>query len=66
MPDFSKRHYEALALWMQSQQGGPDAHEWRVMVRALADRLAADNPKFKRDRFIAACNPGANVKARKS
>jgi hypothetical protein len=30
----------------------------------LADMFAADNSQFKRERFISACQPGANVRAR--
>jgi len=66
---FAKRHYEAIALAMQ------DAIEHRAtqsehvegmyrVVRELADMFASDNGQFKRDRFIAACQPGANVRAR--
>jgi hypothetical protein len=30
----------------------------------LADMFAGDNGQFKRDRFMHACKPGANVRAR--
>jgi hypothetical protein len=35
-----------------------------VAIQCLADAFAADNGQFKRDRFMHACVPGANVKAR--
>lgn len=68
MAAFQKRHYEALATLMQrakvqhetDQQGGLD-----MLQRMLADMLGDDNPEFNRDRFLAACEPGANVRARK-
>ena len=31
---------------------------------AFADMLASQNPRFNRDRFLRACVPGANVRAR--
>jgi hypothetical protein len=37
---------------------------WDDVVETFADMLARDNPKFKRERFIRACVPGANVRAR--
>lgn len=67
MADFQARHYQALARLMQEakrddftdQQGGLD-----MLQRKLTDMLARDNPKFKRDLFEAACEPGADVNAR--
>jgi hypothetical protein len=33
-------------------------HELRAIVAdAFADKLAADNPRFKRDLFLKACQP---------
>jgi hypothetical protein len=67
---FAKRHYEAIALAMQSAK--KDAY-WRgddactainVAIQCLADAFTADNGQFKRDRFERACVPGANVRAR--
>jgi hypothetical protein len=34
------------------------------VVKYLADLFAGDNGQFQRDRFIQACEPGANVRAR--
>ena len=69
---FAKRHYEAIALAMQdvdpSRFTSTDDPERRVqhaaIVRALTDLFAGDNGQFKRDRFVRACQPGANVRAR--
>jgi hypothetical protein len=63
---FCKRHYEAIALAMQDARrrvnGSNDPIA--VVVDELADVFAADSGMFKRDRFIRACEPGANVRAR--
>jgi hypothetical protein len=66
---FYKRHYEALAAVMQETK--PDAlnHsqaaiEWAFVCTKLADMLARDNASFKRELFLRACEPGANVRAR--
>lgn len=34
------------------------------VVRELADVFAGDNSQFRRERFITACVPGNNVRAR--
>jgi len=63
---FAKRHYEAIALAIQearrSVNGSNDPIA--VVVDELADVFAGDNGEFKRDRFMRACEPGANVRAR--
>ena len=63
---FAKRHYEAIALAMQearrSVNGSNDPIA--VVIEELADVFARDNGMFKRERFIGACEPGANVRAR--
>jgi len=63
---FQKRHYEAIALAMQEARrrvnGSNDPIA--VVVDELADVFASDNGQFKRDRFMRACEPGANVRAR--
>jgi len=66
---FSKQHYEKIAQAMQEAKPEPgwDANkhaQWDVTVSRLCDVFAADNGQFKRDRFIRACEPGANVRAR--
>jgi hypothetical protein len=64
---FAKRHYEAIALAMQSAHvlGDPaKRNQWESVRNELADMFARDNGMFKRDRFMYACEPGANVRAR--
>lgn len=73
MSKFQQRHYEAIAEALQS----PTAHNavdpafaegWHAAVSAikvdLAEMFQSDNYHFMRDRFMRACEPGANVKAR--
>jgi hypothetical protein len=66
LPHFYKRHYEAIALAMQearrSVNGSNDPIA--VVIQELADVFARDNGQFKRERFMYACEPGANVRAR--
>lgn len=67
---FSKGHYEKLATVLQ--QTKPDGsyntneaiYQWEFTRNKLAEMLAVDSGAFKRDRFIRACEPGNNVKAR--
>ena len=68
---FYKRHYEAIATAMQEAMRyardldddlAPGAIQ--IAVDEPADMLAKDNGQFQRDRFIRACEPGANVRAR--
>jgi hypothetical protein len=64
---FAKRHYEAIALAMQDARlhvRCNGVEQMQCVVNILADLFAGDNGMFKRDRFISACVPGANVKAR--
>lgn len=68
MPVFQKRHYEAIAAEAQeSLRLIKDTHEqhgvW-VLIGGLAEVFKRDNSGFDRDRFMRACVPGANVKAR--
>ena len=68
MCKFAKRHYEAIAEAMQEAQRyaiNDDQHKAiDRSISELADTFAADNGEFKRDRFVRACVPGANVRAR--
>jgi hypothetical protein len=73
MPKFNKRHYEAIAHVMQEaktfpvmvhETGKPTVTQWDMTVSRLAALFASDNGLFKKERFIAACEPGANVRAR--
>lgn len=66
---FSKRHYEAVATAMQEACPLPTWNankraQFDVTVSRLSDMFARDNAMFNRTRFAAACEPGANVKAR--
>lgn len=61
-PIFAKRHYEAIATVLQSQYRTREAHE--SIVAAFARMFLEDNDRFLPTRFIAACKPGANVRAR--
>lgn len=69
---FSKRHYQAIALAMQSAHRHTDEHhvspaaraQWAQDCEALADTFERDNGLFKRDLFLRACQPGTNVRKR--
>jgi hypothetical protein len=67
---FAKRHYEAIALAMQEAScmaNNGEAckkHGVAAAIEELFRVFARDNSQFKRERFIAACVPGANVRAR--
>jgi hypothetical protein len=78
MAQFSKRHYQAIAQVMQdsrieqeqfglhdSKQQSAVNDAMEVVCDELADMFFDDNPLFKRDLFMQACQPGANVRARK-
>jgi hypothetical protein len=57
---FAPELYEAIAAVMQSAH----THNWQSICEKLADMFKADNPGFRRERFLKACQPvGANVKA---
>ncbi len=72
MSHFNKRHYEAIALVCQGYREHIEHFQTAAQRRAfqaeiegrLADMFARDNALFKRDRFLAACLPGANGKLR--
>ena len=66
MAHFAKRHYEAIATAIQEarRKANGSNDPIAVVVDELADTFAGDNGMFKRDRFIRACEPGANVRAR--
>lgn len=59
---FTLKHYAAIIRVMRATR--PNEHdcyhrsqeEWMRYVNALADTFSHDNPKFKRDAFIKACN----------
>lgn len=76
MSKFAKRHYEAIATVLQELREHADRASPTYKAGAIgqsinaehlfADMFARDNSNFQYDRFIAACVPGANVKARKA
>lgn len=69
---FNKRHYEMIATVCQEYNDHASnlatkaqRLAWQEeLERRLADMFAADNPRFDRGRFLHACMPGSNVKAR--
>jgi hypothetical protein len=74
MSNFCKRHYEAIATAIQearfhalTKQGDDPftaQNALDAVIAELAGMFARDNGLFKRDRFIRACQPGANVRKR--
>jgi hypothetical protein len=60
---FTKRHYEAIATVIGKLAVG-DGFMRRYIAGEFAAMFAADNDNFKHGRFMAACEPGANVKVR--
>jgi hypothetical protein len=66
---FAKRHYETIATAMQAAHPGdhagkPRLEAWHDCKRELAQAFRADSARFNYERFIVACLPGHNVKAR--
>jgi hypothetical protein len=68
---FAKQHYEAIAQTMQDAHPGSGLSDdnravvqWNETIKDLAEMFERDNPKFCIIRFMKACRPGANVKAR--
>lgn len=53
---FQRRHYEFLADWLA------ETRQPQHVAATLADRLARDNPRFKRERFIWRASGGRGVK----
>lgn len=53
---FSQRHYEAIAGAIASAQAATlgNRSAFAVVADNLADMLAADNPRFKRQLFLKA------------
>lgn len=76
MARFSKRHYEMVAQAMQDSSPAINVDyedravtaarrvQWEITVAHLAEVFARDNAAFNTDRFLRACEYGANVKAR--
>jgi hypothetical protein len=69
MSQFAKRHYEALATVIQETiKHRTTSSEQVAAVYEVAKELEIlfrrDNSLFKSARFMAACVPGTNVRAR--
>jgi hypothetical protein len=68
---FSQRHYVFLANFIAYERAVSTGVSWDAdtertktidgLARLLASRLANDNPKFKRERFLKACDVDATV-----
>ena len=57
---FSRRHYEAIAHALRNAR--PEKHwdankhaQFLITVDRLSNAFAEDNPKFNREKFLAAC-----------
>jgi hypothetical protein len=68
---FAKRHYEAIALAMQDAHPGAGLSQdnraviqWSETCKDLAEVFERDNSRFDIIRFMHACVPRANVRAR--
>lgn len=56
MPDFQRRHYQAIADAInRSAQLGEDGEVDLVVLTILADLFKRDNPNFNKDKFLTAC-----------
>ena len=56
----TRKDYELIAAYIRNSRAGiidglDPIQEIDSVTAGLADRLAADNPQFNRDRFLAAC-----------
>jgi hypothetical protein len=63
----TRRDYILIAQVLKSQKPHPNTGlvgEWRACVRAFADALANENPRFQRDRFLDACDVASGTKRR--
>jgi hypothetical protein len=71
---FCKRHYECIAKVVQDLCLSHDEHDVcglqdiECLRQSIASDFAAmfkaDNAAFQRERFLRACQPGSNVRAR--
>jgi len=68
---FKQRHFNALATMMQDAHPGTGLSkdnravmQWQYIRTRMADLFKRDNHNFMYDRFIGACEPGANVRAK--
>jgi hypothetical protein len=53
---FTQQHYQFLSSWVRTAALATTDDMIRTLIAvSLADWLGRDNPKFDRDRFLAAC-----------
>lgn len=66
MPSMSKAHYELIAETIQELEvrGIVRPKQRAAIAEAFADSLKRTNGMFLAGRFVRACVPGANVRAR--
>lgn len=57
----TRRQFEALAALVKGYADNGGGVGWNKLAHDLAALCAADNPRFDRDRFIAACFPDGFV-----
>jgi hypothetical protein len=58
----TRKDYVAIARALRGSRYlvQPNRFQWSTTVKAIADTLAADNPRFDRTRFYAACASGTS------
>jgi hypothetical protein len=52
---FAKRHYEFIAKTFREYPFAVSQLDLNLVASGLADRFERDNPRFDRQRFLAAC-----------
>ena len=55
MPDFTKKHYEAVAEAISELKPDLPGFALTTFELKLANMFAADNPRFKRETFHREC-----------
>lgn len=51
---FTKRHHEFLAIALREARPAHNSQDWAVTVETLAQKLAEDNPRFNKQKFLDA------------
>ena len=59
--ELQHRHFAFMAAVLKSEKPGSNWDvnkrlQWQLMVRSFADACSRTNPRFDRERFLAACN----------
>lgn len=73
----TKKDFELIAATIQKVRAPEEPEHFvnaeafdkmtrEIIAGCFADALASQNPRFDRERFLRACVPGANVRARGS